>query len=329
MDDIARRSNSERAELFSQTAAKDGRFNPAIVEKDFWVCWMLNHLFSSELRNKLIFKGGTSLSKVFNLIERFSEDIDLILNWQGLIDEDPMQARNKTRQDKLNKRLDEAGERFIHNNLFPAIHDLCAGICEVEMSQDNPNVILIKYPAAFPRSYLRQEILLEIGPKAAWIPHATYQTYSYAALAYPKQFKNAKVDLIATTPERSFWEKVTILHAEAHRPASKKAPPRYSRHYYDTAQMADSSVKNTALADPGLLERVVEFKQRFYPSGHAHYDLARIGTLKLLPPEHAMANLASDYSKMREMIYGNYPSFAEIIAKLKNLEKEINQGGAE
>ena len=329
MDDIAKRSNSERAELFSQTAAKDGRYNAAIVEKDFWVCWILNRLFSSELRNKLIFKGGTSLSKVFNLIERFSEDIDLILNWQGLIDEDPMQARNKTQQGKLNKRLDDAGERFIHNNLFPTIHDLCAGICEVEMSQDNPNVILIKYPAAFSSGYLRPEILLEIGPKAAWIPHATYQMYSYAALAYPKRFKNDKVDLIATTPERSFWEKVTILHAEAHRPASKKAPPRYSRHYYDTAQMADSSVKNTALADSELLARVVEFKQRFYPSGHAHYDLARIGTLKLLPPEHAMANLASDYSKMREMIYGNYPSFAEIIAKLKNLEKEINQGGAE
>jgi hypothetical protein len=325
MNNIAKLSGDKRKELFVQTAAKDKRFTPAIVEKDFWVCWTLNKLFSSkQLRQKLIFKGGTSLSKIFNLIERFSEDIDLILNWQGLTDEDPMQPRSKTQQDKFNTKLDKAGESFIRNELFQSIRNLCGGICEVEISQENPNVILIKYPAAFPYEYLRPEILLEIGPKAAWVPHASYETQSYAAIAYPDIFKEKKVNLIATTPERSFWEKVTILHAEAHRPENKLVPLRYSRHYYDTAQMANSKVKDAALDNLDLLAKVVEFKQRFYHAAHAHYHLARPGTLKLLPAKRSRTALQDDYKKMRVMIYGIYPSFSEIMDKLALLENEIN-----
>ena len=121
MDKVAALSTTERSELFSETAAHRG-MTPAIVEKDFWVTWTLDKLFAHpELSRLLMFKGGTSLSKVFGLIERFSEDIDLILDWTILTGEDPEAARNRTQQNRLNQEIDERGQNYIAGEMHQTI----------------------------------------------------------------------------------------------------------------------------------------------------------------------------------------------------------------
>lgn len=124
--------------------------------------------------------------------------------------------------------------------------------------------------------------------------------------------------------ERTFWEKATILHHEAHRPADNPQPSRYSRHYYDLAMMAESEVKVAALADLQQLADVVAFKMKFYPRGWARYELAKPGTLKLIPGNEVLATLRRDYVNMRNMIFGAYPDFDHINHVLELLEDEIN-----
>ncbi len=119
-------------------------------------------------------------------------------------------------------------------------------------------------------------------------------------------------------------EKITILHREAYRPIEKSFPTRYSRHYYDLYCMANSFVKSSALADLELLDKVVKFKDKFYRCPWARYDLAEIGTLKLMPPEYNLQTLKDDYAHMQNMIFGNKPSFEDIMSTIQSLEDELN-----
>jgi hypothetical protein len=156
------------------------------------------------------------------------------------------------------------------------------------------------------------------------MPFDNYRIKPYAAEMFPQLFKQADCAVQAIRAERTFWEKATILHHEANRPESSPQPLRYSRHYYDLAMMAVAPVKDAALADFGLLENVVTFKQRFYPRGWAQYDQAKPGTFRLVPSGHVLAAVGKDYVQMRNMIFGRYPSFDEIMGTLQVLEREIN-----
>lgn len=325
MESFARLSSSERRELFAETAARKG-MTPAIVEKDFWVCWTLGRLFAHpELSRLLMFKGGTSLSKVFNLIERFSEDIDLILDWRVVVGEDdPLAERSSTKQEVMNKAIDAKAVDYIGREMLAMISQAIDPICRCEVAADDLHALNVQYPAAFSDVYLRPEVRLEIGPLAGWMPFESYRIKPYAAEVFPQFFKQADCAVQAIRAERTFWEKATILHHEANRPESSPQPLRYSRHYYDLAMMAVAPVKDVALADFGLLENVVTFKQRFYPRGWAQYDQAKPGTFRLVPSEHVLTTVEKDYVQMRNMIFGRYPSFDEIMGTLQVLEREIN-----
>lgn len=324
MDKVAGLSAAERSELFSETAARRG-MTPAIVEKDFWVTWTLDKLFAHpQLSRILMFKGGTSLSKVFGLIERFSEDIDLILDWTILTGEDPEATRSKAKQEKLNKAINEQALGYIAGEMLGQVVECIGRICQCEVDGTDPHVLNIRYPGAFADEYLRPEVRLEIGPLASWHPFGEYTIRPYAAEEFPRVFDRTDCAVKAIKAERTFWEKATILHHEAHRPEESVQPPRNSRHYYDLAKMAASSVKGVALADLGLLANVVEFKERFYPRGWARYDLAKLGTLRLVPDGHVLATVTADYRDMRTMIFGEYPAIDAIMAQLQVLEDEIN-----
>ena len=201
MIEIANLPADDRRELFHNTAAKIG-LHDAIVEKDFWVCLTLDYLFHrSPWKEAVTFKGGTSLSKGYHLISRFSEDIDLILDWRVLgygIDE-PWEKRSNTKQD----------------------------------------------------ASTLQVIRLEIGALAAWTPAELVDIVPYAAEQYPQLFKQKEVSVLTVAPERTFWEKVTILHHEANRPEHLSMPERYSRHYYDLYCMAKSPVKEKSICAAG------------------------------------------------------------------------------
>jgi hypothetical protein len=331
MDKIARRSPQDRSDLFSETASKLG-IRPAIAEKDFWVCLVLNLLFvKSPFKQSLVFKGGTSLSKVYHLIERFSEDIDLVLDWQlvgfgeGL--RDPMQNfDSKGKQDRFNKQINRLAAAFIKNQLGPQLDELVQreklGLSAV-VDEANSHVINILYPAAFSEEYIRPEIRLEIGPLASWVPSATHIIQPYAYEAFPNLFENPDSPVVAIIAERTFWEKATILHQEAHREAP--IPQRCSRHYYDLYRLAQSSALDGAFAQIDLLRDVVQFKKRFYPSNWARYDLAKPGSFKLLPTNDAkLRHLERDYKDMQIMLFGNPPTFDSIREVLRQLEAKIN-----
>lgn len=325
MNHIVEWTPEDRRELFQEAAARLG-ITAAIVEKDFWVTWMLAILFDdATLTGQLMFKGGTSLSKVYGVIERFSEDIDLILDWQFLTTEDPKLARSKTQDGKLSKHLNEQAKAYIKQTLLPLIRQVVNGVCTVTIDADDGFVVNVGYPTLFTDNYLRPEIRLEIGPMAAWNPHEMRSVSSLVASVFPEQFKRESCDVNVVLAKRTFWEKATILHAEAHRPKEKPLPMRYSRHYYDLSKMANTAIKQDALADLALLTQVVEFKKRFYSSGWANYDLARPGNFKLVPGENVIRQLTKDYEAMRNMIYGHYPDFSELIKSLQDLENEINQ----
>lgn len=208
--------------------------------------------------------------------------------------------------------------------MLAAVAQAISPICRCEIAVDDRHALNASYPAAFSDQYLRPEVRLEIGPLAAWLPCGSYKIRSYAAESFPQIFSQADCAVQAIRAERTFWEKATILHHEANRQEGNQQPPRYSRHYYDLAMMAASPVKGVALADLALLEDVAAFKHRFYPRGWARYDLAKPGTLKLVPSWHVLPSLKKDYAQMRNMIFGRYPSFDEIMEILQALEREIN-----
>lgn len=324
MDKIARLSSKERQELFSETASRRN-MTPAIVEKDFWVTWTLYKMFlNKELSKLLIFKGGTSLSKVYGLIERFSEDIDLILDWRVITEEDPNKVRGKKKQEKLNKDINNDAKEYIASTLLLLIENSIGDVCSCSVDTKDGFVINVSYPAAYGDEYLRPEVRLEIGPLASWLPFETHPIISYVAEEFGALFDVRSCIVPTIVAERTFWEKATILHHEANRPNNSIQPSRYSRHYYDLAMMTLSDVKDKALSDIELLEHVVEFKKRFYPRGWAEYDSAVPGSLKLIPSGHVYETVREDYKAMRTMIFGKYPEFDEIIDILQKLEKEIN-----
>ena len=316
--------------LFRNTAQKAG-IHEAIIEKDFWVCLMLDYLFNRcPWKNAFTFKGGTSLSKCYGLIKRFSEDIDIILDWRvlGYRMNEPWEQRSNTKQDTFNKEANRRAEIFLLDELLPVLQEDMGEILGKEAQfyilPEDPQTICFQYPKIFEDSSTLQVIRLEIGALAAWTPSVSKSVTPYVAEFYPKIFSKPKTNILTASAERTFWEKATILHHEANRPENLPMPGRYSRHYYDLCCIADSGIKESAYKNLDLLKRVTEFKMKFYPRKWAHYELAIPGTLKLLPPEYRMEELHKDYTSMKNMMFGDYPDFAALMRKIGRLEKEIN-----
>lgn len=325
MDNIVKLSSKERQELFTETAARKN-MTAAIIEKDFWVTWTLYKMFSNETLSKLlVFKGGTSLSKVYGLIERFSEDIDLILDWRVVTDENPNATRGKKKQERLNKDINNEAKEYIATALLALIKNSVGDVCSCAVDEKDGFVINVNYPAAYNDAYLRPEVRLEIGPLASWLPSKENAIQSYVADEFGNLFDVKSCQIPTILAQRTFWEKATILHHEANRPEGSIQPARYSRHYYDLVMMATSNVKNIALADLELLKEVVEFKKKFYARSWADYDSAANGHLKLIPKEEVYMVVKDDYKAMRNMIFGKYPEFDEIMEILRKLEIEINK----
>lgn len=327
MFDLVNLDKNSLNDVITNTAIRKN-LSPAIIEKDLLVCAILNYLFTEcPWKDNLAFKGGTSLSKAFNLIERFSEDIDLILDWRivGYETKEPLAERSNTKQDALNKEFDVKTEEFLKSTFIPKLKEDLKNLINrnLDISYENETIII-----GYGNDYVDESILhvirLEIGAKAAWTPTEAVTIRPYIAEVYPEQFGNASVSVRTTTPERTFWEKATILHHEANRPDDLPVPPRFSRHYYDVYRMAKLGILDRALEQSDLLERVADFKAKFYPRKWAQYDLARIGTLKLVPSEIHKEALKRDYAKMASMIYGERPDFDELMAEIAKIESKIN-----
>ncbi|HMD99045.1 MAG TPA: nucleotidyl transferase AbiEii/AbiGii toxin family protein [Terriglobia bacterium] len=336
MNGIARMPADKRADIFAETADRKG-LPEAIIEKDFWVCWVLKQLFSIDaLSARLVFKGGTSLSKVFHAINRFSEDIDLAVDYAALGftgARDPRREDiSKTRRARILAEMMTECQRYIGSEFLEALKTRCrdvlgaAGAWSLGVSEQDPNVVRFQYPAAAAKglAYVVPQVVLELGTHAEFVPRDHFTIRAFAGEEFPDLVADRDIEVVALLAKRTFWEKATILHAEYHRPLERPLPDRYSRHYYDVAMLAQGTIRSEALADMALLAQVVRHKETFYPSGWAHYDRARPGSLRLLPPENRAAALERDYRDMTVMIFGQPPPFDEIMEPLATLEEEIN-----
>ena len=327
----------EEKRIFIQQGALRSNLVETIIEKDFWVCWLLRKLFLLPgISEHLIFKGGTSLSKAYNLIKRFSEDIDIsidraLLGFTGNMD--PMAAQSRTARDRRLEDLQAACINAIKNQLVPALTKAIAKDInrggEVEIDKEDPLAVLFYFPSALQKgafSYITPYVKLEFGARADPWPQEERTIRSYLSEQFPEQISEDDNPLIRILGvERTFWEKVTILHAEHYRPSTKALPNRLSRHYYDLHVLLTNPVGEKAARDLALLERVVKHKQVFFRSSWAHYEEAKPGTLKILPTDSQRDLLKIDYDNMREMFFTDPPRFEEILGSLKKLEDGINK----
>jgi hypothetical protein len=319
--------------LYVEQAALRRNVSAVVLEKDFWVCWLLGILFGSEFAGALVFKGGTSLSKVFGVIERFSEDIDLSLSPEFLRLPEAGTSRNKA--NKWMKNAEAACGAAVQRQILPALEKAVAAVVGerdggwfeflTDPGTDSP-VLLFHYPSAQPPGfeYLRRSVKLEFGSLTDQQPVGRHPVRPWVADALPVAFPDWHCEVVALEVERSFWEKATILHAEYHRPAGKPAPDRYSRHYADTAALARHPASAGAIDRHEVRERVVAWKSQFFGSTWAKYDLARPGTFRLLPPADRLAELRRDYQAMRDMYLSEPVAFDEVLAILVGLEQRIN-----
>lgn len=312
--------------------------SPVIVEKDFWVSWVLSVLFRSSFADDLVFKGGTSLSKVFGAVERFSEDIDLSLSPEFLNLPAPKQSRNQankwmaqaeaTCSDVVRDRLQPELARLMESELRDASVSFKGDdhlVFEIDMQSNSP-VLLFRYPSTLPAGldYLKRSVKLEFGSLTEQRPTGRHPVSPWLADSFPQAFLDWICDVVALEIERTFWEKATILHAEHHRPAGKPTPDRFSRHYADTAALAQHPEGKRAITISAVRERVVDWKSRFFGSSWARYDLAIPGSFRLLPAENRVDALRRDYQAMRDMYLSEPPAFDEVLSQLSDLETQIN-----
>jgi hypothetical protein len=301
---------------------------------------MLQQIFqSSPAGAHLVFKGGTSLSKVFGAIKRFSEDIDLsiapgILGWkESELDDAPTPTQRRKRLEKLEaaciakvqEDFQQALEKSIRAALGKKPDDGKWLSYQLDVISKSP-VLLFNYPSALPSAggYIQPFVKVEFGSLTDQRPTGVHVVKPMLAEVIEASFNDFHVKVVTLEVERTFWEKATILHAEHHRPADQPIRERFARHYADVAALWEHPSRAAALARLDLLERVVKHKSRFFASSWANYETAKPGSLKLLPPTHREADLEQDYDRMQTMFLAKPPSFSAVLRVLGEAERKIN-----
>ncbi len=327
---------AEERRLYLTQAAQQRGILPVVLEKDFWVCWMLALLFDAEFGDALVFKGGTSLSKVFGVIDRFSEDIDLSVSPDELkLPQIDLTTLSRNQANRWMEQAEAACSKFVAERLQPYLEKCVAAVLGPHATawlefvidpQTRSPVLQFYYPCVEPEGfeYLRRSVKLEFGSLTDQQPTGRHPIRPWVAEELSQAFDDWQCEVIALELERTFWEKATILHAEWHRPHDRPTPDRFSRHYADMAALAMHPAAATALSLSELRDRVVAWKSRFFGSGWARYDLAKPGTFRLVPAPERIADLRQHYNIMRDMYLSTPIEFDAILAQLTDLEHRIN-----
>ena len=329
MDKVANLSADQRRDLFRETAAKRA-MNPAIVEKDFWVCWVLKHLFAdATFGERIIFKGGTSLSKVFGLIDRFSEDVDLILDWRllgyGPGQQDPFQDSFPPPSEIASTSSSTSRPR--PTLLTRSYRNWSVSLPRVRRSGVSLTPMILRRSTSLIRRHSpKTTCVLKFGLKSGRL-HPGSHPIATSSSRMQRRLSRAS----STNPTAWSWRSVRSGHSGRRPPSSTSKPtarPRCRCAIRDTTMTCTNWPKARPRMprsrDLALLRDVVAFKQRFYPSRWARYEDAQPGTFKLIPAAERIAELRRDYHDMEMMIFGDVPTFDDITDTLRRLEGEIN-----
>lgn len=350
MDEFARRTVGDRR-AFIEEAASRRDLTPIIIEKDFWVCWTLRRLTTTPaLKDHVTFKGGTSLSKAYGIIQRFSEDIDLTIRRDSPLIEEvapSMEAGISGKErERRTKALKAAAQAYVDTVAMPALTEAikaALGNAEgwsVELDPEDKDVqtLLFNYPRTSGwgnewgsawggdagTGYIKPRIKLEYGARGEPEPFEERMIVPYLAEEFPDELPDAETLVPTLTVARTYWEKATLLHALHHKSALREG---LSRHYYDLVMLDRAGVTAEALAQPELLTAVVHNKSLMFADKAASYDTAVIGQLRLFPTGMTEA-LTSDYNAMADMFMVKPPSLPELIEAIADLEKRLNEPAA-
>lgn len=299
------------------------------VEKDWWVVQTLTLLLKTEIGKHLVFKGGTSLSKAWGVIERFSEDIDLaadrsFYNFEGDL--------NKSKRTSLRK----IAKTYTTETLFPELKNmfLDAGLIDVDLqigeiisSDQDPVIIHVNYPNVIDSpGYIQPHVQIEIGCRSLFEPNESRAIISFVDEQYPTaKFSQEPIQIPTVIPTRTFLEKIFLLHEEFQRPKEKIRVNRLSRHLYDVFQLIRTDYGKQALEDKELYSTIVKHRQSFSRVGGVDYNLHQPQTINPLPPESMLLEWEADYKTMQEqMIPGNSPNFKDLMNELSNLKEKMN-----
>jgi predicted nucleotidyltransferase component of viral defense system len=355
VDKFIKYSDEEKRDIFNEAAIRQNT-TPIIMEKDFWVCWMLKLIYSiPDLTSITTFKGGTSISKAYGLIDRFSEDIDLTLDKSKLGAElkSPLEeAISKKEKARRIEAVKVAAQQFVQKFVLPLLRseiskylgEQANWTIELDPLDPDKQTLLFAYPRTLNYGkvygkgafgvglygegefgYIKPFVRLEFGARGDIEPSMVKVIKPYIAEIFPDLLGIIGIEVPTLSIARTFLEKVTILHAICH---GSKFRDRLSRHYYDTYMIAqDERIIEKALENNAdLLKDVVLNKSTYFQDSKASYDTAKIGTLKLVPSnEEQMKELEKDYKSMNEMFMKEAPDFNTIMLGLKSLEQKLNK----
>ena len=341
LEELLSASEQDRRDVFAATASRLDTL-PGYVEKDLWVCIVLEVLFNRLPAGhpNLLFKGGTSLSKAFGLIDRFSEDIDIVVSRDGLGfsgDRDPAAANalsNKERAalfEELTKACSAYISRKLQTALASRLDEIAAG-CRVlpDEGDTDRQTLFVEYPTLYPSrevDYVASRVRIEAGARSAVVPNSTCAVVPFIAEELPdSSFDVGSIRVIA--PERTYWEKLLILHGlhcgyrdEGRLPHDRD---RISRHYYDVAMITATDCGRSALSDLELLEAVRKHNLVAFRQAWKRFDEAIPGSVHLVPQSELRAAIEADYGAMMDMILGDAPNFDWIMDQLHDAEATIN-----
>ncbi len=336
MDKIAQLPLQDRKHIFLQSAIEIENI-PLITEKDFWVVWAMKHIFSLDNVSKhLIFRGGTSLSKAHSVIERFSEDVDLGIDYKyfGFTgSRDPNNAPSKTQRIKLIKQFRRKVREYLETDFRGMLTQSFEKVINdenwsLDCEQDGRIIqFYFNYPRSLPEDeyfsdYIRPTVKIEIDPRASLEPFATKTISPIVVDYFAEHFETLNFQVNTLNAERTFWEKVAMLHRIFI--ARDKLPTRFSRHCYDVVELSKSNSILNSLKNLELFKTVIEHNKKFYEQTDENYLGALDGHLTLIPKDNLLSELKNDYIETKNMIFGKEPNIDTLITELKSLENKIN-----
>lgn len=321
-------SDEAKAAIFREVAIEKSIPSSAI-EKDWWVIQVLTAVFATQIGPYTVFKGGTSLSKAWNLIERFSEDIDLALDRAFLGFENEMTI---SKVKKLRKKSYEYVSSVFFHDLKDQFERMGLEVkLEIEPVRDtdkDPLIIQVIYPSvAGMAGYILPRVLVEIGSRSLKEPFSIREVRSFLGEVYDgRAFADLPISIPCVNPERTFLEKIFLLHEEFQRPFEKIRADRMSRHLYDLEKLMKSPFAEVAFSDDLKLYNVIVAHRRLMtPVRGIDYENHRPSLINPVPPAALLTAWQKDYQVMQEsMIFGESLPFDKLIQELINLKERIN-----
>ncbi|NQX82589.1 MAG: nucleotidyl transferase AbiEii/AbiGii toxin family protein [Flavobacteriaceae bacterium] len=322
-------SKKDKLNVFNQVSERSGLPSSA-VEKDWWVTLSLNIIFSLPYANQIVFKGGTSLSKAWNLIERFSEDIDLVIDRKHLDFEGEL---SKTQVKKLRKAsYSFIGTEFyndINNELLKfGVTDYDLIVQKTENTDTDPLIIELRYKSLTEESdYLKPRVLIEVGARSLMEPVDNKSIISMVSSEFSQlPFAEKEITIHVVSPKRTFLEKIFLLHEEFQKETKFIRVERMSRHLYDLEKLMDTTHGVEALKDTALYNTIVEHRKNFNAIRGIDYANHMPKSINIVPPYETIKDWEKDYKTMQEsMFYGSTISFKKLIERITELTTRINK----